>query len=509
MRSVALTEQGERLRASTGAPAHLAGLLSGKALAWPAVMTPRLRANTAASFMEDEAVAMRAPSVEKNLDMAVVEVKGALVHDADFWDLLFGAIDSGALADTFDTLAKDPTVRRVAVKFNCPGGDVRGMTRAASALAKLSAVKPTLAVIDGLAASGGYWLASQCREISAAPLSDIGSIGVIMGPIIDDTAFWADMGIRWLYVTTGEHKALGATGQPISQANVEMLRALLRPAMDAFVGAIVRGRGGKVTAEGLIALNAAIVKDAQAREIGLIDAIEEVPDALARFARGEAAAATASTAPTTATNTDPGAAQAYDDDTDKDDSTPPPNDSPDQAPDAPDDDEEEVGATSDKHGDQAMPDEKNSAPTPTPTLKPATLAELKGLNASAEFCLAALEKNMTLEQAQLSWSMIEASAKKAAPAPAAPGGANLTASVRGQQGLPNQGAASSDYAQRVAEIMTADTQIAFAAACSLAAERFPDAHAAWINAGCPAVANPDARRGSHKLFGQLRPVQIG
>jgi ClpP class serine protease len=470
--------------------------LAGQALAWGGLYQARLVSRSALT-LDDDMAAMRAPKVTIDGDTAVVEIKGALVHDAGFWDLLFGAVDLAALAETFDKLAADPRARRVAVKLNCPGGDVRGITRAAGALARLSAVKPTLAIVDGLAASGGYWLASQCREISAAPLSDVGSIGVIMGPICDDADFWAQMGVRWMYATTGQYKALGGIGQRVTEAQMDMLRGLLKPVMDAFVGAIVAGRKGKVVADAVIALDAAILKDSQALTAGLIDAIEEVPEALARFARGEAAPK-ASTAPDQSpdesnptdgpTNDGPNSGATGAENS-------PPDDSPEPAPDAPDDDEDELGG-----GDSPMPDETKNSPAPVTAPvtapKPATIAELRTLGASAEFVLAAAEAQMTLPQAQLSWTTAQAMAPKPTQASgqnSAQAGAALNPSVRGQEGLAGDVNASA-YGTLVHEAMRASTDLDYAGACEQVAREQPEAHAAWLEAGCPAVSNPFPRR---------------
>jgi hypothetical protein len=308
---------------------------------------------------------------------------------------------------------------------------------------------------------------------------------------------WASMGVRWLYARIGDHKDLGAHGRPISEQELNDLREMLRPAMDAFVAAVVGGRKGRLSAEQIIALDARVLTAPEALRVGLIDAIEEVPEALARFARGEAAPKAKATADQNDTNDDPtdsptndgpnsGASSAENS---------PPDDSPEPAPDAPDDDEDELGG-----GDDPMPDETKNSPAPVTAPvtapKPATIAELRTLGASAEFVLAAAEAQMTLPQAQLSWTTAQAMAPKPTQASgqnSAQAGAALNPSVRGQEGLAGDVNASA-YGTLVHEAMRASTDLDYAGACEQVAREQPEAHAAWLEAGCPAVSNPFPRR---------------
>ncbi|HUG61394.1 MAG TPA: S49 family peptidase, partial [Methylomirabilota bacterium] len=67
----------------------------------------------------------------------------------------------------------------VIVHVNSPGGTVAGSEQLHGALMRLKAKKPTVVVVDGVAASGGYIAAMASDHILAQESSLVGSIGVI------------------------------------------------------------------------------------------------------------------------------------------------------------------------------------------------------------------------------------------------------------------------------------------------------------------------------------------
>lgn len=81
-------------------------------------------------------------------------------------------------ADALDRLAKS-RARAVIVHINSPGGTTSGSEELHDSLKRLKNEKPTVVVIDGLAASGGYIAALGADYIVAGETSLVGSIGVL------------------------------------------------------------------------------------------------------------------------------------------------------------------------------------------------------------------------------------------------------------------------------------------------------------------------------------------
>src|SRR6195256_925645 len=80
--------------------------------------------------------------------------------------------------EAFERLAKS-SAKAVIVHINSPGGTTSGSEELHDSLMRLKEAKPTVVVVDGLAASGGYIAAIAADHIVAQETSLVGSIGVL------------------------------------------------------------------------------------------------------------------------------------------------------------------------------------------------------------------------------------------------------------------------------------------------------------------------------------------
>jgi protease-4 len=76
-------------------------------------------------------------------------------------------------------LAKSRSARAVIIHVDSPGGTTAGSEQLHNALRLVAAAKPTVVVVDGMAASGGYIAAMAADHIVAQDTSLVGSIGVL------------------------------------------------------------------------------------------------------------------------------------------------------------------------------------------------------------------------------------------------------------------------------------------------------------------------------------------
>jgi protease-4 len=81
--------------------------------------------------------------------------------------------------EALDSLARSRNTRAVIVHIDSPGGTTSGSEELHQALRRVAAQKPTVVVVDGLAASGGYMAAMAADHIVAQNSSLLGSIGVL------------------------------------------------------------------------------------------------------------------------------------------------------------------------------------------------------------------------------------------------------------------------------------------------------------------------------------------
>jgi protease-4 len=80
--------------------------------------------------------------------------------------------------EALERLAKSQA-KAVIVHINSPGGTTAGSEELHDSLRRLQGEKPTVVVVDGLAASGGYIAALAADHIVAGETSLVGSIGVL------------------------------------------------------------------------------------------------------------------------------------------------------------------------------------------------------------------------------------------------------------------------------------------------------------------------------------------
>lgn len=113
--------------------------------------------------------------------VAVIDINGPIFARAGFFQQISGASDVEALAAEFRSAMEDPNIKGIVLNIDSPGGEVSGTSELASLIASARGKKKIYAYVQGMAASGAYWLASSAEKIFMADTASVGSIGVAMG----------------------------------------------------------------------------------------------------------------------------------------------------------------------------------------------------------------------------------------------------------------------------------------------------------------------------------------
>jgi protease-4 len=106
-----------------------------------------------------------------------------------------GGITAKALTKTLRKLQKDDSVKAVVLRIDSPGGSALASDLLWFELRELKKKKPIVASVGEMAASGGYYLACAADRIVAQPTSIVGSIGVLGGKLVLDSAL-AEYGVN-------------------------------------------------------------------------------------------------------------------------------------------------------------------------------------------------------------------------------------------------------------------------------------------------------------------------
>lgn len=176
--------------------------------------------------------------------MAVVPVRGLLTPNMFAFERWMGWTTYQGLEQSMMELVANEDCSGIVLDMDCPGGMVWGIEGAAVAIAAAAAVKPVHVLVNPLAASAAYWLASQATEIVATPGCVIGSIGVrqmASAPVQPDN--WGD---QWFEISSSHARAKNP--DPTTEAGMTELRRGLDDAEARFHMAVSAGRGIELSA---------------------------------------------------------------------------------------------------------------------------------------------------------------------------------------------------------------------------------------------------------------------
>lgn len=160
------------------------------------------------------------------------------------------------LIDQIIYAKQNPRVKAVILEINSPGGTVVDTEAVYLELMELRLQKPVIAMINGMAASGGYYLASGADYIIAKPSSEVGNIGVIGYLPYEPQVF------EEIY-STGPYKLWGSPRDTFVR-EIEMLK-------QGFFEAVKLGRGEILNLSDTEILRGQLYMGSEALRNGLID----------------------------------------------------------------------------------------------------------------------------------------------------------------------------------------------------------------------------------------------
>jgi protease IV len=214
--------------------------------------------------------------------VAIIDVQGVLSNDQE--ESIFGSKESQvvALVEKLKRAEADPDVKAVVLRIDSPGGDVTTSDILHHELVRFKERKkvPVVAAFMGVAASGGYYLASGADSIVAHPTSITGSIGVI-SMHVSLAGLLDKIGVKVEALKSGPRKDVGSPFRALEEADRKLLQALIDQFYARFVGVVAEGRKGRLTEAEVQALADGRVYTAQqALAAKLVDRVGYLEDAV-------------------------------------------------------------------------------------------------------------------------------------------------------------------------------------------------------------------------------------
>ena len=119
------------------------------------------------------------PALAPRPGVAVIPIHGVIGKRLSPMEMACGGCDIGELETAFDAANADPTVSRILLHVDSPGGTVTGVPELAEKIFNTK-TKPVEAISDTLIGSAAYWLASAADKITVTPTTQVGSIGAVL-----------------------------------------------------------------------------------------------------------------------------------------------------------------------------------------------------------------------------------------------------------------------------------------------------------------------------------------
>ncbi|NIM90891.1 MAG: signal peptide peptidase SppA [Candidatus Aminicenantes bacterium] len=178
--------------------------------------------------------------------------------------------------------SKDETVKGVILRLDTPGGEVTASDILYNEILKFKEKTglPVVGLMMGVAASGGYYVASACDFIIAHPSTLTGSIGVIsVFPSLQELL--SKVGIKVNVIKSGQMKDSGGFWRDVTEEEKKVFQTIIDDYFQKFVEVVYQNRKESLTREELARIaDGRVYTGTQALELKLIDELGYFDQAL-------------------------------------------------------------------------------------------------------------------------------------------------------------------------------------------------------------------------------------
>jgi protease-4 len=214
--------------------------------------------------------------------IALIDVSGILLNAPKPELLGEGEHSVSLLLEQLQKAREDDRVKAVLLRINSPGGTVTASELMHDEVVhfRKASGKPVIAYTMDVAASGGYYIACGCDEIIAHPSSITGSIGVVM-QMFDVSGTLHKIGVSTDAITSGPRKDAGSPFRPLEPEERELFQEIVNDMYGRFVSVVAEGRPGLDEEKVRAIADGRVYTAQQALELGLIDRIATLRQAIA------------------------------------------------------------------------------------------------------------------------------------------------------------------------------------------------------------------------------------
>lgn len=191
-----------------------------------------------------------------------------------------GTIGSDRISKAIREARKDSTVKAIVFRVNSGGGSALASEIIWREVKLAQEVKPVIASLGDVAASGGYYIVAPAQKIIASQNTITGSIGVFGLLFSGKDLLNNKLGVHVDVAKTNKFADMGSFNRPLTAQEREIIQFGVEEIYDTFISHVAEGRN--MTKEQVDEIGQGRVwSGANAIEIGLIDGFGGLNDAIA------------------------------------------------------------------------------------------------------------------------------------------------------------------------------------------------------------------------------------
>lgn len=187
---------------------------------------------------------------------------------------------SGHIRKALDEAEEDDAIKAVVFRVNSPGGSAVASEVILNAARRVAKKKPLIVSMGNVAASGGYYVACAADKILAEESTITGSIGVVSGKFAT-TKMWNSLGINFTPIRYGKNASLLSSANVFTDSEKDALQSYMDSTYGVFKGHVTRARGQLLQKPIEEIAGGRVYTGRQALELGLVDKIGGLEDAIA------------------------------------------------------------------------------------------------------------------------------------------------------------------------------------------------------------------------------------
>ena len=206
-------------------------------------------------------------SLDSDRKIAVVYAEGEIVNGSGD----NGQVGGDNFAKIFSKIRQNDQIKAVVLRINSPGGSATAAEIMQREIKLTRQVKPVIVSMGDVAASGGYWIASDSTRIFAQPNTITGSIGVF-GVLFNGQKLGNNNGITWDTVKTAQYADQQTISRPKSPQELALYQRSVNNIYNLFLQKVSQGRKLPTAKVAEIA-QGRVWSGTAAKQIGLVDEI--------------------------------------------------------------------------------------------------------------------------------------------------------------------------------------------------------------------------------------------